>query len=113
MNTSGFSFDVELLARCRRLGGEVTEIAVRWRDMPGSTFSVQKHAVSAFTELVSIWLSLRADEDNAPRPIPIPPAFDIEPAPAGPAPAPIVVVHPAVPGEAPLFLSPSPGGEAR
>jgi dolichyl-phosphate beta-glucosyltransferase len=76
MNTSGFSFDVELLARCRRLGAEVKEIPVQWRDIPGSTFSVQRHGLSAFAELASIWMSLHADGDRGPRPIPVPPAFD-------------------------------------
>jgi dolichyl-phosphate beta-glucosyltransferase len=128
MSASGFSFDVELLARCRRLGAEVTEIPVHWRDMPGSTFSVRRHAMSAFTELASIWLSLRADAGHGPRPIPIPPALDpkapgsvsivpppapnAEPA-AAPVPARMVKAQPAVAGaERPFLLSPSPG-EAR
>ena len=131
MITSGFSFDVELLARCRRLGADVSEIPVHWRDMPGSTFSVQRHAISAFTELASIWLSLRADEDHGPRPIPVPPALDGVPAPpplhqARPAVAttvPVLVVdgQPADPdehavadaggGQAPAWASPA--GEAR
>lgn len=106
MKTSGFSFDVELLARCRRLGGEVTEIPVRWRDMPGSTFSIPRHAISAFTELAAIWLSLRADVGDVPYPIPIPPALKAA-TPA--APAQIVDGGPAVPdGQLPV-LSPSPG----
>lgn len=98
MTASGFSFDVELLARCRQHGGAVTEIPVEWRDVPGSTFSVQRHAFSAFTELASIWMSLHADRNHGPRPrpIPIPPALPAAP-PAAQAP---VFVSP---------VSPSPG----
>lgn len=119
MNTSGFSFDVELLARCRRLGADVTEIPVYWRDVPGSTFSVQRHAISAFTELASIWLSLRADDDQGPRPIPIPPVLEVEapvpvyhiqPASGSPARAGMVRAEQAAPGrQAPVSVIPSPG----
>ncbi len=124
MTTSGFSFDVELLARCRRLGGEVTEIPVLWRDMPGSTFSVKRHSVSAFTQLAAIWMSLHAAGDHGPRPIPIPPALEVDlPAgiasaglaptgitPTGITPAGITDVPPAAPeGQAPALASPAPG----
>lgn len=55
LRTPGFAFDVELLAACKRLGATVTEIPVSWRDMPGSTFSVQRHSATAFRDVVSIW----------------------------------------------------------
>jgi dolichyl-phosphate beta-glucosyltransferase len=103
MNTYGFSFDVELLARCLGLGGDVTEIPVQWRDMPGSTFSVQRHAVSAFTELAGIWMSLRADQEHGPRPVPVPPALGIDVPPG------IMDVPPATPdGQAPAWAFPAP-----
>jgi dolichyl-phosphate beta-glucosyltransferase len=57
--SAGFAFDVELMARCRQLGGDHTEIPVRWRDVPGSTFSVWRHSVTAFGGLAEIWLALR------------------------------------------------------
>ena len=34
LRTAGFAFDVELMANCLRLGATLTEIPVRWRDMP-------------------------------------------------------------------------------
>jgi dolichyl-phosphate beta-glucosyltransferase len=59
MTTTGFAFDVELIAHCQRLGAEPTEIPVRWRDVPGSTFSVSRHSLAAFWDVVSIWLAQR------------------------------------------------------
>jgi dolichyl-phosphate beta-glucosyltransferase len=59
LRSSGFAFDIELISRCRQLGAEPTEIPVRWRDVPGSTFSVWRHSVTAFTEVATIWLALR------------------------------------------------------
>jgi dolichyl-phosphate beta-glucosyltransferase len=59
MRASGFAFDIELIARCRQLGGEPLEIPVNWRDVPGSTFSVWRHSVLAFAEVAAIWVLLR------------------------------------------------------
>ena len=47
----GFAFDIELIARCQRLGATLTEIPVRWRDVPGSTFSVQRHSPATFRDV--------------------------------------------------------------
>ncbi|SDK29515.1 Glycosyltransferase involved in cell wall bisynthesis [Nonomuraea maritima] len=60
LRTSGFAFDVELLARCLARRSRVTEIPVRWRDMPGSRFSPPRHAFGIVLELGRIWLRLRA-----------------------------------------------------
>jgi dolichyl-phosphate beta-glucosyltransferase len=60
LRATGFAFDIELLARCRQLGGELVEIPVNWRDMPGSTFSVRRHSLSAFAEIGAIGLALRS-----------------------------------------------------
>jgi dolichyl-phosphate beta-glucosyltransferase len=60
LSATGFAFDVELIARCRQLGADVIEIPVSWRDMPGSTFSVWRHSLGAFTEVGMIWLALRS-----------------------------------------------------
>jgi dolichyl-phosphate beta-glucosyltransferase len=57
--TDGFSFDVELLARCQELGARIEEIAVDWVDVPGSTFSPLRHGLRSFTELVAIGRRLR------------------------------------------------------
>jgi len=77
MRAAGFSFDVELIARCIQLGAAVTEIPVAWRDVPGSTFSVQRHGASALCEIASIWLNLKRGsrpddiERHAPLPLPL------------------------------------------
>lgn len=59
LRTPGFAFDVELIARCERLGATLTEIPVRWRDMPGSTFSVPRHTAATLRDVASIWLRMR------------------------------------------------------
>jgi hypothetical protein len=60
LKTSGFAFDIELIAVCQRLGATLTEIPVRWRDMPGSTFSVPRHSAAALRDVGAIWLRQRA-----------------------------------------------------
>lgn len=67
MTTRGYAFDIELIGRCQRLGAELTEIPVRWRDIPGSTFSSWRHSAGAFGEVASIWLALRSDATAAQR----------------------------------------------
>ncbi len=59
LRTAGFAFDVELMANCLRLGATLTEIPVRWRDMPDSTFSVRRHSAAAFRDVASLWLRTR------------------------------------------------------
>jgi dolichyl-phosphate beta-glucosyltransferase len=59
LTATGFAFDVELIARCRQLGADMVEIPVNWRDVPGSTFSVRRHSLTAFAEIAEIWLALR------------------------------------------------------
>ncbi len=44
--TSGFSFDVEVLARCSAVGATIVEFPVTWVDVPGSTFTPARHGVS-------------------------------------------------------------------
>jgi dolichyl-phosphate beta-glucosyltransferase len=56
LRTAGFAFDIELIARCQRLGATLTEIPVTWRDVPGSTFSVPHHSAGIVRDLASIWL---------------------------------------------------------
>ncbi len=56
LKTPGFAFDIELIAICQRLGATLTEIPVRWRDMPDSTFSVPRHSAAALRDVASIWL---------------------------------------------------------
>ncbi|MFL6156125.1 MAG: glycosyltransferase [Marmoricola sp.] len=52
--TPGFAFDVELLARCRRLRAHIEELPVVWADVPGSTFSPIRHGLRSFADLVAI-----------------------------------------------------------
>jgi glycosyltransferase involved in cell wall biosynthesis len=59
LKTPGFAFDIELIAICQRLGATLTEIPVRWRDMPGSTFSVPRHSAAALRDVSAIWLRHR------------------------------------------------------
>lgn len=58
--TTGFSFDVEVLARAARAGGRLVEFPVSWVDVPGSTFSPARHGVQSFTDLAAIGWRLRA-----------------------------------------------------
>ena len=66
LRAPGYSFDIELVARCRQLGAEPVELPVRWYDVPGSTFSVWRHSVAAFAEMAVIWWSMRARPTQQP-----------------------------------------------
>ncbi|MEU6712883.1 glycosyltransferase [Nonomuraea sp. NPDC046802] len=68
LRTPGFAFDVELLARCVERGSPVREIAVRWHDKPGSSFSPARHTFGIVLELGRIWLRLRAHSRTPARP---------------------------------------------
>ena len=79
LRTPGFAFDIELLAICQRLGATLTEIPVRWRDMPGSTFSVPRHSAATLRDVGAIWLrhgpgrAPQAALPAAPQPLPAAP----------------------------------------
>ena len=60
LRATGFAFDIELLARCLQLGADLVEVPVSWQDVPGSTFSIRRHSVTAFAEIVAIRLALRS-----------------------------------------------------
>jgi glycosyltransferase involved in cell wall biosynthesis len=66
LRTAGFAFDVELLLNCRRLGAAVAEIPVVWRDVPGSTFSISRHAGSCLRDLLRIRATARRAVTAAP-----------------------------------------------
>jgi dolichyl-phosphate beta-glucosyltransferase len=74
LRTTGFAFDIELIAACRQLGATLTEIPVDWRDVPGSTFSVSRHSVAALRDLAAIWLRYRPGRSPEPAPAPLPAA---------------------------------------
>ena len=74
LRTAGFAFDIELLANCLRLGATLTEIPVYWRDMAGSTFSVQRHSAAAFRDVATLWMQtrgLRSQAGEEPREAPL------------------------------------------
>ncbi|MBA9007837.1 glycosyltransferase [Thermomonospora cellulosilytica] len=54
LRTTGFSFDVELLLHCTRRGAAIIDIPVIWHDMPGTTFSMRRHAMSCLRDLLRI-----------------------------------------------------------
>jgi glycosyltransferase involved in cell wall biosynthesis len=62
LRTAGFAFDIELIATCQRLGATLTEIPVRWRDVPGSTFRVHRHSAAAFRDVGILWLRSHRDK---------------------------------------------------
>ncbi len=82
LRTDGFAFDIELIARCQRLGATLTEIPVRWRDVAGSTFSVQRHSAAVFRDVAALWLRTRAEPGPAAAREPI----GSQPLPAGASP---------------------------
>jgi glycosyltransferase involved in cell wall biosynthesis len=63
--TTGFSFDVELLARAQRRGARIVEFPVTWDDVPGSTFVPLTHGASAFWELALIARRVKRSSDTA------------------------------------------------
>lgn len=69
LRTTGFAFDVELLARCAQRGSTITEIPVQWRDMPGSRFSPARHGGGILLELGRIWMRLRLEPFTGPQPV--------------------------------------------
>jgi dolichyl-phosphate beta-glucosyltransferase len=93
LHSTGFAFDIELIARCMRLGAEPIEVPVRWRDVGGSTFSVWRHSIAAFAEVVAIWWTIKA-----------PSAWQLAPPDAG-------RVTPLRPSAAGTPLSPETAGE--
>jgi dolichyl-phosphate beta-glucosyltransferase len=54
LQTTGFTFDVELLMRCAQRGVPVRDVPVHWRDVPGSTFSVRRHTAECLRDLIRL-----------------------------------------------------------
>jgi len=61
VRSTGFSFDVELLARLRDRGADIVELPVTWNDIPGSTFRPARHGPAAFAELAGIYWRTRPE----------------------------------------------------
>jgi len=72
LRTTGFAFDVELIANCQLLGATLSEIPVNWRDVPGSRFSVTRHSAAAFRDVTAIRRRQRAGQDALPVAQPVP-----------------------------------------
>jgi dolichyl-phosphate beta-glucosyltransferase len=69
LRSTGFSFDVEVLARAQQRGAAVLEFPVTWDDVPGSTFRPMRHGAKAFVELAVIARRLRRPPVVVPLPI--------------------------------------------
>ena len=48
VRTTGFAFDVELLAQVQRAGGRIVELPVAWTDAAGSTFHPIRDGLASF-----------------------------------------------------------------
>jgi dolichyl-phosphate beta-glucosyltransferase len=61
LRTTGFSFDVEMLALARAYGARIDEFPVTWADVPGSTFDPLRHGAGSFADLALIaWRTRRS-----------------------------------------------------
>jgi dolichyl-phosphate beta-glucosyltransferase len=52
--TTGFAFDVELLAQIQRDGGAIVELPVAWTDHAGSTFHPVRDGMTSFGAVLSL-----------------------------------------------------------
>jgi len=78
--TTGFSFDVELLALCQARGLRISEFPVQWTDVPGSTFHPTRHGVRSFADLAVITWRLRGLRSRRAHVVPLPVASAMAPA---------------------------------
>ncbi len=58
MTTGGWGFDIEVLARAKKLGYSVTEVGVRWHDVAESKVGGGAY-ISTLKDLISIWVKVK------------------------------------------------------
>jgi dolichyl-phosphate beta-glucosyltransferase len=75
LRTTGFAFDVEVLARVQALGARIDEFPVTWTDVPGSTFDPLRHGAGSFADLALIAWQIRRVRGTVPVPLPTPAAL--------------------------------------
>jgi len=54
VETTGFSFDIEFLARAQAMGAAIAEFPVTWVDVAGSTFHPVRHGFASFADVARI-----------------------------------------------------------
>ncbi|MBZ5733693.1 glycosyltransferase [Nocardioides sp. TRM66260-LWL] len=80
LESPGFAFDVELLARALAHGARLHELPVWWVDVPGSTFDPVRHGVDSFAELARIaWRARRGGFAPVVVPLPARPLAPVPP----------------------------------
>jgi dolichyl-phosphate beta-glucosyltransferase len=77
LRSTGFAFDVEVLARARAFGARIDEFPVTWTDVPGSTFDPVRHGAGSFANLARIAWQVRRAELATPLPLPAPAAVPV------------------------------------
>jgi glycosyltransferase involved in cell wall biosynthesis len=65
LETDGFAFDIEVLARARRLGLRVTELPVHWTHMDESRVRPYRDAPHMLVDTLKIWSRTRALRPDA------------------------------------------------
>jgi dolichyl-phosphate beta-glucosyltransferase len=58
ITTGGWGFDIEVLARAKKLGYAVTEVGVRWHDVAESKVGGGAY-ISTLKDLISIWMNVK------------------------------------------------------
>ena len=65
VKTTGFAFDVEVLAIARRIGFRIVEVPVTWRNSPDTKVALFRGSASMFVELMRIAWRLRHFENES------------------------------------------------
>jgi glycosyltransferase involved in cell wall biosynthesis len=68
LQLTGWTFDVELLARARSRGLAIREVPVRWTNRPGSRFSPLVDGLASFRDLMAVRAMVRHEQRDLARP---------------------------------------------